>query len=138
MSRLTMSMIYKIIIGQSCPVSIQHYVQQRTLRSYHPKHFINLGSTSNTYEHSFCNRIAKEWNALPTERIEYRKLQRLSNQPWPPSQPLTICILILFNRPLHGFCRYLGCEAVAAKITANVWEILQLSTLITPQLHVQF
>ena len=42
------------------------------------------------------------------------------------------------NRPLHGFRRHLGCGAVAAKITANVWEILQLSTLITPQLHVQF
>ena len=42
------------------------------------------------------------------------------------------------NRPLHGFRRHLGCGAVAAKITANVWKILQLSTLITPQLHVQF
>ena len=42
------------------------------------------------------------------------------------------------NRLLHGFGRHLGCVAVAAKITANVWEILQLSTLITPQLHVQF
>ena len=36
------------------------------------------------------------------------------------------------NRPLHGFRRHLGCGAVVAKITANVWEILQLSTLITP------
>ena len=42
------------------------------------------------------------------------------------------------NRPLHGFRRHLGCGAVAGKITANVWEILQLSTLIIPQLHVQF
>ena len=36
----------------------------------------------------------------------------------------------LYNRPLHGFRRHLGCGAVAAKITANVWEILQLSTLV--------
>ena len=42
------------------------------------------------------------------------------------------------NRPLHGFRRHLGCGAVAAKIIANIWEILQLSTVITPQLHVQF
>ena len=41
-------------------------------------------------------------------------------------------------RPLDGFRRHLGCGAFAAKITANVWEILQLSTLITPQLHVGF
>ena len=37
---------------------------------------------------------------------------------------------------MHGFRRHLGCGEVAAKITVNVWEILQLSTLITPQLHV--
>ena len=42
------------------------------------------------------------------------------------------------NRPLHGFRRHLGCGAVAAKITANVWKILQLSTLVTPQVHVGF
>ena len=46
--------------------------------------------------------------------------------------------IIYRNRPLHGFRRHLGCGAVAAKISANVWEILQLSTLITPQLQVQF
>ena len=50
----------------------------------------------------------------------------------------TCAALIRYNRPLHGFRRHLGCGAVAAKITANVWKILQLSTLITPQLHVQF
>ena len=35
------------------------------------------------------------------------------------------------------FRRDLGCGAVAAKIRANVWKILQLSTLVTPQLHVR-
>ena len=30
------------------------------------------------------------------------------------------------NRPLlHGFRRHLGCWAVAAKITANVWDIVE-------------
>ena len=42
------------------------------------------------------------------------------------------------NRTLHGFRRNLGCRAVEAKITANVWDIVQLSTAITPQLHVGF
>ena len=42
------------------------------------------------------------------------------------------------NRPLHGFRRHLGCGAVAAKITANVWDIVQLSTSITPQLYIGF
>ena len=50
----------------------------------------------------------------------------------------TTIILALNNRPLHGFGRHLGCGAVAAKITANVWKILQISTLFTPQLHVRF
>ena len=36
---------------------------------------------------------------------------------------------------MHGFGCHLGYGAVAAKITANVWQILQLSTLLTPQLH---
>ena len=42
------------------------------------------------------------------------------------------------NRPLHGFRRHLGCGAVAAKITVNVWDIVQLSTPITPQLYIGF
>ena len=55
--------------------------------------------------------------------IEFRFLKRLSAGK---------------NRPLHGFRRHLGCGAVAAKITANIWKILQLSTVIISQLHVQF
>ena len=31
--------------------------------------------------------------------------------------------------------RHLGGGAVAAKITANVWEIVQLSNLVTPLLY---
>ena len=42
------------------------------------------------------------------------------------------------NRLLHGFHRHLGCGAVAAKITANVWDIVQLSTPITPRLYIGF
>ena len=42
------------------------------------------------------------------------------------------------NRPLHGFHRHLGCGAAAAKITANVWDFVQLSTLITPHLYIGF
>ena len=55
---------------------------------------------------------------------------------WPPMKNLHG--IVFKYRPLHGFHRRLGCGAVAAKIRANVWEILQLSTLITPQLHLQF
>ena len=47
-------------------------------------------------------------------------------------------LLVKDNGRLHGFCCHLGCGAVAAKITANVWKILQLSTLAPPQLHVGF
>ena len=36
------------------------------------------------------------------------------------------------NRPIHGFRRHLGWGSVAAKITSNVWEIVQLSNLVTP------
>ena len=38
-------------------------------------------------------------------------------------------------RPFQGFRRHLGGGAVAAKITANVWEIVQLSNLVTPLLY---
>ena len=51
----------------------QIYVQQNTrvTRSFRPKCFINLGSTSlNNYKYSFFNRTVNEWNALPTEVIE--------------------------------------------------------------------
>ena len=53
MSRLTM--MYKIVNDQSCPVQIPGYVQKKTrvTRSFHPKGFINLGSKSNTYKYSF-------------------------------------------------------------------------------------
>ena len=40
-----------------------------------------------------------------------------------------------YNRPFQGFRRHLGGDAVAAKITANVWEIVQLSNLVTPLLY---
>ena len=54
-------------------------------------------------------------------------------------QPITNKrLLSIKNRPLHGFSRHLRCGAVAAKITANVWKVLQLLTLITPQLHSGF
>ena len=42
------------------------------------------------------------------------------------------------NRPLHGFRRHLGCGAVVAKITVNIWDIVQISTPITPQLYIRF
>ena len=39
------------------------------------------------------------------------------------------------NRPFQGFRDHLGGGAVAAKITANVWKIVQLSNLVTPLLY---
>ena len=75
MTRLTM--MYKTVNGQSCPVSIPDYFQQKTrfTRSFHPKRFTNLGSTSNTYKYSFFfNRTVKEWNTLPTKLIDQETL----------------------------------------------------------------
>ena len=40
-----------------------------------------------------------------------------------------------YNRTFHGFRRHLGWGSVAAKITANLWEIVQLSNLVTPLLY---
>ena len=42
---------------------------------------------------------------------------------------------LLLNRPFHGFRCHLGWGSVAAKITVNVWEIVQLSNLVTPLLY---
>ena len=50
----------------------------------------------------------------------------------------TEILILIMNRPLHGFCRHLGCGTVAAKITVNVWDIVQISTPITPQLYIGF
>ena len=38
----------------------------------------------------------------------------------------------VLNVPFQGFHGHLGGGAVAAKITANVWEIVQLPNLVTP------
>ena len=43
--------------------------------------------------------------------------------------------IFLLNRLFQGFRRHLGGGAVAVKITANVWEIVQLSNLVTPLLY---
>ena len=40
-----------------------------------------------------------------------------------------------YNRPFHGFRCHLEWGSVATKITANVWEIVQLSNLVTPLLY---
>ena len=71
----------------------------------------------------------------------YYKYQ--TNSVWQSSTSAAVCktnistFTDLVNRPLHGFRRrrHLGCGGVAARITANVWDIVQLSTLITPQLY---
>ena len=75
MSRLTM--MYKIVNDQSCPVQIPDYVQKKTrvTRSFHPKRFISLGSKSNTYKYSFFIKTVKEWNGLPEELIEQETLE---------------------------------------------------------------
>ena len=90
MSRLTM--MYKIVNESK----LHGYVQQKTrvTRSFHPKCFINLLSTSNTNKYSFFNRTVKEWNALPTELIE---LETLASFKSALPQPLPIFISHLFN-----------------------------------------
>ena len=40
-----------------------------------------------------------------------------------------------FNRPFQGFRRHPGWGVVTAKIPANVWEIVQLSNLVTQLLY---
>ena len=42
------------------------------------------------------------------------------------------------NRLLNGFRFHLGLETIVAKITANVWEIAQFSTLITLLVYIAF
>ena len=54
------------------PIPVPSYVYQKTrvTRSFHPKCFINLGSSSNTYRYSFFARTVKEWNTLPDHLIK--------------------------------------------------------------------
>ena len=42
----------------------------RATRSFHPKRFKNLYSSSNTYKYSFFATTVKEWNTLPDHLIE--------------------------------------------------------------------
>ena len=68
---------------------------------------------------------------------------RRSVQSWPKRgrrqhllrPPCSACLTVRINRPFQGFRRHLGGGAVAAKIIANVWEIVQLSNLVTPLLY---
>ena len=78
-----------------------------------------------------CNRTIQSVIITSGAPIQFVFTSNNYRQNWTTRSPVA-------NRPLHGFRRHLGCGAVAAKITAYVWEIIQLSTLITPQLHVQF
>lgn len=72
-SRLTM--MFKIV-NNLCPITVPEYVHQksRVTRSFHPKRFINMGSSSNTYKFSFFARTVKEWNDLPTHLIEEKSI----------------------------------------------------------------
>ena len=67
-SRLT---IYKIVNGLG-PIPVPNYVFQKTkvTCSFHPKCFINLGSSSSTYKYSFFTRTVKERNTLPDDLIK--------------------------------------------------------------------
>lgn len=69
MTRLTT--FYKITSGELA-VEIPAYIQRptRVTRSLHPKRFINMGSSSNTYKNTFFTRTVKEWNLLPNEILE--------------------------------------------------------------------
>ena len=63
--------MHKIVNGEiaiNIPAHVQK--QRRVTRQYHPKRFINIGSTSNTYKYSFFTRTIKEWNTLPVNVIE--------------------------------------------------------------------
>ena len=62
---------YKIVNGL-ISIELPPYIQKptRVTRSYHPKRFINMSSSSNTYKFSFYTRTIKDWNLLPDYVIE--------------------------------------------------------------------
>ena len=66
-------MMYKIVNGLS-PIPVPNYVYQKTrlTGSFHPKRFINPGSsgTFKTYKYSFFAKTVKEWNILRDHLIE--------------------------------------------------------------------
>ena len=82
---------------------------------------LKLFSKANPHLREFST----SWSQLDDDTLVYV----LKNEP--ELRELCLVRTLGINRPLHGFRHYL---VVAAKITENVWrEILQLSTLITPQ-----
>ena len=94
----------------------------------------------------YCLQLVVSNQTFPTRFDVFLKMGFPRLKPFlftfPLSPPVCLCATIYTsngcnfitfgNRPLHGFRRHLGCGAVAAKITANVWDIVQLSTPITP------
>ena len=51
----------------ACPTSVT--------RSYHSSKFINIGSSSNTYEYNFFTRTLKEWNSLPSFLLDQTSVE---------------------------------------------------------------
>ena len=104
-------------------------------RGVYLTHNLDLQFPHNFFIQNHCHICFLETLAI------YYKYQ--TNSVWQSSTSAAVCktnistFTDLVNRPLHGFRRrrHLGCGGVAARITANVWDIVQLSTLITPQLY---
>ena len=64
-----------------------------------------------------------------------RGLKTLSPTTHPFPSIFHLSPVFSFELVQHGFRRHLGWESVAAKITANIWEIVQLSNFVTLLLY---
>ena len=51
-------------------------------------------------------------------------IPKISSWLWTTYANIQSLMNISDSRPLHSFRRHLGCGAVAAKITANIWDIV--------------
>ena len=86
---------------------------------------VEKGAPSVSYSDIFKHEVRSNLKCTPPPPLRRKS--------YVPAWAQTSCY-----RPLHGFRRHLGCGAVAAKVTANVWDDVQLSTPITPQLYIGF
>jgi hypothetical protein len=66
-----LAIFYKTI-NNLIAIPIPDYIQprRRTTRSSQHQRFMQLGSTSDTYSHSFFPRTLRDWDALPQASIE--------------------------------------------------------------------
>ena len=73
-----LTMMFKVVSGLSAiqfPPYLYYLKGDRALGNSHPKKFIQVGTKTNKYQHSFIARTIRDWNSLPNSLIEKQSVE---------------------------------------------------------------